>query len=177
MRCVTAAKSNLLSDWHWHLVVIEVVSSALHFHNLIDSHHVLVQVRHDPEGTGEQHQNDQHAEGKRHDVVDVIWAGRDVEEEDKVYAHLRDGENDQRDGNARTPDKCGARDKEGHDGEQRREPEPNQVAPDTLGGLVSVDAIVARRGVRVMRVAVLFGMAHVAAPIKYTTVNNATQTM
>ena len=35
-------------------------------------------------------QNDQHPEGKRHDVVGVVRAGRDVEEEDEVNAHLRD---------------------------------------------------------------------------------------
>ena len=50
-----------------------------------------------------QQENDQHAEGKRHDVVDVVGAGRDVEEEDEVNAHLRDRENDQCDGNARLP--------------------------------------------------------------------------
>ena len=88
-----------------------------------------------------QQQDDQHAEGKRHDVVDVVGAGRDVEEEDQVNAHLRDRENDQRDGNARCPDQRGARDKERHDGEQRREPKPDQVAADALGGLVPVEGL------------------------------------
>ncbi len=49
-------------------------------------------------------ENDQHAEGQRHDVVDVVGTGRDVEKEDEVNAHLRDRENGQRDGNARLPD-------------------------------------------------------------------------
>jgi hypothetical protein len=75
----------------------------------------------DPEGTDDEQENDQHAEGERHDVVDVVGAGRDVEKEDEMNSHLRDRQNGQRDGNARTLDKCGARDKERHDCEQRRE--------------------------------------------------------
>ena len=81
----------------------------------------MVQICHDPERTGEEQQDDQHAKGKRQDVVDVVWTGRDLEEEDKVNAHLRDRENDQGDGNARFPDEGGARDEEGHNGEQGRE--------------------------------------------------------
>jgi len=45
-----------------------------------------------------------------------------------VNAHLRDCENDQGDRNTRTPDECGARDEEGHNGEQDREPKSYQVA-------------------------------------------------
>ena len=69
-----------------------MASSALHLHHLIHRHHVVVQVRHDPERTREQQENNQHAEGERHDIVDVVRACRDVEEEDEVYAHLRDGD-------------------------------------------------------------------------------------
>ena len=149
----------------------------LHLHELIHERHVVVQMRHDPERTGEEQQNDQHAEGKRHDIVDVVRTGRDVEEEDEVNAHLRDCENDQGDRNAWPPDECGARDEEGHNGEQRREPKSNQIALNSLGDLCAVEALIARRGVRVMEVACRLEVAHCAAPIKYTTVNIATQMM
>ena len=102
---------------------------------------------------------------------------RDVEEEDEVNAHLRNCENGQGDRNAWTPDECGARDEEGRNGEQRREPKSNQVAPNALGDLCSLEALVARRGVRLMEVLCWLEVAHCAAPIKYTTVNIATQMM
>ena len=41
----------------------------------------------------------------------------------------------------------------------------------------AIEALVARRRVRVMEVTCLLGVAHCAAPIKYTTVNIATQMM
>jgi hypothetical protein len=66
-----------------------LLTSALHLHDLIHGHHVLVQVRHDPERAADQHENDRHAEGKRHDVVDVVGAGRDVEKEDEMNASSR----------------------------------------------------------------------------------------
>ena len=75
-----------------------------------------------------------------------------MEEEDEVNAHLRDRENDQGDRNARTPDERGARDIEGYDGEQRREPKSYQVALNSLGDLCAIEALVARRGVRGMEV-------------------------
>ena len=119
---------------------------------LIHGRQVVIHIRHDPERAAEDQQDDQHAEGKRHDVVDVVWAGRDVEEKDEVNPHLRDCENDQGNRNARAPDEGRARDKEGHDGEQRRERKPNQVVPDSLGDLCSVEALDARRDVRGMEV-------------------------
>ena len=133
---------------------------------LIHGRQVVVQIRHDPERPGEDQQDDQHAEGKRHDIVDVVWAGRDVEEKDEVNPHLRECENDQGNRNARTPDECRARDKEGYDGEQRREPKSNQIALDCLGDLGSVEALVARRDVRGMEVICWLGVAHCATPIK-----------
>src|SRR5437016_768718 len=59
-------------------------TSPLHLHDLIHEYHVVIHMGHDPERAGDDQQNDQHAEGKRHDVVDVVGAGRDVEEEDEV---------------------------------------------------------------------------------------------
>ena len=67
--------------------------------------------------------------------------------------------------------------KQGHNGEQRREPKSNQVAPSSLGDLCSIEALVARRGVRVVEVTCWLEVAHRATPIKYTTVNIATQMM
>ena len=62
--------------------------SALHLHDLIHRHHVVVEVRHDPERAGHEHENDQHAEGECQDVVDVVRAGGDVQEEDEMDARL-----------------------------------------------------------------------------------------
>ncbi len=45
-------------------------------------------------------QNDQHPEGQRHDVIEVVGARRDMDEKDEVNAHLGDRENSQRDGYA-----------------------------------------------------------------------------
>src|SRR5215204_4695543 len=135
--------------------------SALHLHDLIDGHHVVIHMCHDPERTGDDQKNDQQPEGKRQNVVDVVRTGRDVEKEDEVNAHLRDRENGERDGNARLPDQRGARDKERYDGEQRRESQPDQVASDAFDVLVPVEAFVARR-----YVSVLLGEIHVATPIK-----------
>ncbi len=46
----------------------------LHRHHLVHGLHIVVQMRHDPQRTGEDQQDDQHAEGKRHDIVDVVWS-------------------------------------------------------------------------------------------------------
>ena len=146
-------------------------------HHLVHGLHIVVQMRHDPQRTGEHQQDDQHAEGKRQDIVDHVWSGRDVEEEDEVNAHLRDCENDQGDWNAWTPDECGARDEKRHNGEQDREPKSNQIALDSRGDLCAVESLIARRGVRAMEVTCWLGVAHGATPIRYTTVNIATQTM
>jgi hypothetical protein len=50
------------------------------------------QVVHDPDRAGDDQEHDQDAEGERQDVVGVVRAGGDVEEEDEVHAHLGDGE-------------------------------------------------------------------------------------
>src|SRR5258708_4968001 len=80
-------------------------------------------------------------------------------------------------GNTRLPDQRGARDKEGYDGEQRRESKPDQIAAYSLARLASVEVLVAWSRVRSVQPGSLLGVAHVAAPIKYTIVNSATQMM
>ena len=60
---------------------------------------------------------------------------------------------------------------------RRREPKSNQVALNSLGDLCAVEALIARRGVRMIEAICWLEVAHCAAPIKYTTVNIATQMM
>ena len=98
--------------------------SALHLHDLLHRHHVVVQVamiHSDPAMTSE---HDQHAEGQRQDVVDVVGAGRDVEEEDEVDAHLGDREHRQRDGMLGSQTSVVLRDEEGDDGSSVASPRP-----------------------------------------------------
>ena len=58
-----------------------------------------------------------------------------------------------------------------------REPKSNQIALNSLSDLGAVGALIARRGICLMEVTCWLEVAHCAAPIKYTTVNIATQMM
>jgi hypothetical protein len=51
------------------------VPSGLHLHDLIHRHHVVVEVRHDPERTGHEQQDDQHAEGARRSGASIVQGG------------------------------------------------------------------------------------------------------
>ena len=66
--------------------------STLHVHDPFHRRHVSVQVRHDPERAEDEQHHDQDAEREREHIVDAVLAGRDVQEEDEVHAHLRQRE-------------------------------------------------------------------------------------
>jgi XapX domain-containing protein len=63
----------------------------LHLHELIHRHHVMVEVRHDPERSAYHKKDDQDAEAQCQHVVGVVGPRRDVEKEHEVHAHLSDG--------------------------------------------------------------------------------------
>jgi hypothetical protein len=59
--------------------------SVLHMqiHELGRGHHVVVQIRHDPERAGDHQGYDEHAKRERQYVVGIVRTGRDVQEEDQ----------------------------------------------------------------------------------------------
>ena len=57
-------------------------------------HHV-VEISHDPDRAGDDEKDDQHTEGKRHNIVRVIGPDAHMQKEDQVDADLRQGEHDQ----------------------------------------------------------------------------------
>ena len=76
----------------------------LQIHQLGHGHHVVVQICHDPERSGNDQEHDEQAEGERQHVVGVVRSGRDVQEKDQVNAHLGDGEDGKAQGDAGRPE-------------------------------------------------------------------------
>jgi len=101
--------------------------SALHLHDLVHRHHVVIEVRHDPERPCDHQKDDQKAEGERQYVVGVIGTCGDVQEEYQVHAHLRDRQHDDRNGDRGLPDEIGARDEERCRREQDGKSETDEI--------------------------------------------------
>src|ERR1700716_2650782 len=157
------------------LAVRQQLVLPLHLHDLIHRHHVVVEVRHDPERSAHHKKDDQDTEGERQHVVGVVGTRGDVQEEHQVDAHLRDRQHHQCDRNARLPNEIGARDKEGGRGQQDGEPQSGQIAEDPQSDATAFYVLIARCDISVKDFIVSLG--HLALPIKYTTVNTAIQMM
>ena len=106
---------------------------SLQLHGPLHRRHVVVEVRHDPQRSDNQHKNDKNAEHRSHHVVNAVRPGGDVKEEDDVNAHLRDRQHDQRGRNAGLPDQRRAGDKERHDREENRQPNTDQLTENAFG--------------------------------------------
>src|SRR6267154_981235 len=148
----------------------------LHLHDLIHRHHVVIEVRHDPERSAHHKHDDQDTEGEREHVVGVVGARGDVQEEHQMHAHLRDRQHHQCDRNARLPNEIGARDKEGGRGQQDGEPQSGQIAEDPQSDATTFYVLIARCEVGVVEDFIV-SAAHAALLSKYTTVNTAIQMM
>src|SRR6202163_4572085 len=148
---------------------------ALHPHDLIHRHHVVVEVRHDPERTADHKNDDQDAERQRQHVVGVVGSGGDVQEEYQMHAHLRDRQHHKGHRNARLPHQIGAGDKEGGRRQQDGEPQSREIAKDPRSD-ATFYVLIARCDVGVVEDFVV-PMGHFALPSKYTTVNTAIQMM
>src|SRR5215471_5425322 len=61
-------------------------------------HHVAVEIGDDPDRTGNDEKDDQHAEGESQNIVGAVGPGAQMQKEDEVDADLREGEYDQTDG-------------------------------------------------------------------------------
>jgi hypothetical protein len=61
--------------------ISEAPPLALHLHDLIHRHHVVVEVGHDPERSGHHENDDQDTESQRQHVIGVVGPGGDVQEE------------------------------------------------------------------------------------------------
>ena len=58
----------------------------LHLHDLIHRHHVVIEVRHDPERSADHKEHDQDAERQRQHVVGVVRPRGDVQENNGAAA-------------------------------------------------------------------------------------------
>src|SRR5712692_10830611 len=67
-------------------------------------HHVAVEIGNDPDGAGDDEKDDQHAEGKGQNVVRAVGAAAQMQKEHEMDADLREGEHDQPDRDARSPE-------------------------------------------------------------------------
>ena len=65
-------------------------------HQVCRWHHVIVQICHDEKRSDDHQGDNQHTERQRHHVVGVVRPRGDMQEEDKMDPHLRDGEDRQR---------------------------------------------------------------------------------
>src|SRR3984893_1403563 len=148
----------------------------LHLHDLIHRHHVVVEVRHDPERSAHHEHDDQDAEGERQHVIGVVGARGDVQEEHQVHAHLRDRQHDKCDRNARLPNQIGAGDEERGRRQQNGKPQSGQITEDPLCYANAFYVLIARSDIGVIEDFIV-SVDHFALPIKYTTVNTAIQMM
>src|SRR6266403_2133592 len=148
----------------------------LHLHNLIHRHHVVVEVRHDPERSAHHKDDDQNAEGERQHVIGVVGPRGDVQEEHQVHAHLRDRQHDKCHRNARLPHQIGAGDEERGRRQQDGEPQSGQIAEDPQSDATTFYVLIARCEVGVVEDFIV-SAAHAALLSKYTTVNTAIQMM
>src|SRR5258706_15414776 len=149
---------------------------ALHLHDPIHRHHVVVEVRHDPERSGHHQKHDQDAECQRQHVVGVVGPRGDVQEKHQVHAHLRDRQHRERDRNAWLPHQIGARDEERGRGQQNGECKAGEIAEYPQCDAAAFDVLIAGGEIDAM-VHVIVSVTHTALPIKYTTVNTAIQMM
>ena len=72
-------------------------------------HHVAVQVGDDPDGTGNDEKDDQHAEGEGQNIVRAVGAAAQMQEEHEVDPDLREGKDDQPGRDAWRPQQIGLR--------------------------------------------------------------------
>src|SRR5215472_466314 len=149
--------------------------SPLHLHHLVHRRHILVEVIHDPERAGDHQRDDQDAERQRQHVVGVVRSRVDVQEENQMHAHLRDSEHNQRNRDARTPDQGRVEHVERRRGQHAREHKSNDIARDPL--VNRNFRRVHESGSHVARVSSIGLVTHRPNPIRYTTVNSATQMM
>jgi len=66
--------------------------------------HAVVQIPHDPKRPSGDQGYDEHAKRQRQHVVGVVRSGGDVQEEDQVNTHLRDGEHGEAERDAGRPE-------------------------------------------------------------------------
>src|SRR6516162_486383 len=149
--------------------------SPLHLHHLMHRHHVLAEVVHDPQRSADHQRDDEHAERQRQNVVGVVGSRGDVQKENQMHAHLRDGEHDECHWNSRAPDQGGVEHVERGCGQHAREHKSNDIARDPL--VNRNFRRVHESGSHVARVSSIGLVTHRPNPIRYTTVNSATQMM
>src|SRR6267142_4502141 len=148
----------------------------LHLHDLIHRHHVVIEVRHDPERSAHHKHDDQDTEGEREHVVGVVGAGGHVQEEHQMHAHLRDRQHDKCHRKARLPHQIGAGDEERGRRQQDGEPQSGQIAENPKSDATAFYVLIARCDISVIKDFIM-SLGHLALPIKYTTVNTAIQMM
>src|SRR5690348_15500690 len=62
---------------------------ALHLHQLVHGHHIVVEMRHDHHGAKYDQGRNKYTESQCEEVVRLVGCARDMEEERDVHAHLR----------------------------------------------------------------------------------------
>src|SRR5215813_1692361 len=91
--------------------------SVLHMqvHHLGRRHQVVVDVRYDPDRATDDEKYYDHAEGEGENIVRAFRAAAEMQEKDEVNADLSDGEHEQADRDARSPQQIGLRHDKGSD--------------------------------------------------------------
>src|SRR6266851_5392258 len=158
------------------LAVRQQLVLPLHLHDLIHRHHVVVQVRYDPERSAHHKHDNQDTEGEREHVVGVVGARGDVQEVHQMHAHLRDRQHDKCHRNARLPYQIGAGDEERGRRQQDGEPQSGQVTDDPQRDATTSNMLIARCEIGAVE-SLFVSVRHCALPNKYTTVKTAIQMM
>ncbi len=103
--------------------------------------------------------DDQQTEREREHIVGVVWRGRQVQKEDEVDSHLRDGKRRQSYGDSRSVNNVGSCDPEGRQGQQDGETEAQHIGPQLRAVLVACAPLV-----------VIFVFEHVALCVRHSRV-------
>src|SRR5262249_60300737 len=90
-------------------------------------HHVAVEIGDDPDGTGDDEKDDQHAKSESEDIVRAVGTAAQMQKEDEMDADLRQSEDDQPDRDTRGPQQMGLSPAERSDRRNDSEPQPHSV--------------------------------------------------